>query len=192
MAHKPDPDPFAVFLNATSYWKAASALVQGLKLKYPHNMPIFVVEAFALELHLKCLLRVRGKLLDATHEPRDLFLKLDTSDQNLVVAHAKRVQSDPDSIDVESVLTRSEGVFKKLRYQHEGHQWPLDANGVAGNTGFYEVIQSLRHIILVTNPQWIDAYRNALGYDDPDQAGHMPESLNFKTTLQIVPPSTGS
>jgi hypothetical protein len=88
-------DPFELLLYATSYWKASTALVRGLALKYPFNMPTFVVEAFALELHLKCLLLVRGKAFNLTHEPKELFAMLDQSDQDLVAEHCKMLPTDP-------------------------------------------------------------------------------------------------
>jgi hypothetical protein len=192
MAYKPDPDPFALFLNATCYWRAAAALIGSLKLRYPYNMPTFVLEAFAIELHLKCLLRVRGQLLKDTHEPKDLFEKLDRSDQDLVVANCKLLSTDPGTIDIGSVLKRSAGVFKNLRYVHEGNQWPKDDKGVAGNAGFYEVIRAIRLILLKINPPWEAEYKRILGDDGAAPTGHLPETLDTKTVLQIVEPSTGS
>ena len=189
MPGMPNPDPFSVFLHATSYWRAASTLTRGLKLPYPYTMPMFVLEAFALELHLKCLLRLRGQLIDPTHEPVELFAKLTPADQQLVISKAKRSQADTDSVDVQAALIRSTGVFKKLRYLYEGHDWKVE-DGMAGNVGVYETIIGIRLTILDANPKWKEDYKRILGDDGSDDTTHMPESLNAITILQIVPPST--
>lgn len=187
MADMRDPDPFQLFLFATAYWRAAAALTKGLNLHYPYNMPTFVVEAFSLELHLKCLLRLRGQLLDPTHEPNDLFRRLAPADQQSIRSLGKLLPSDED-LDIEPILARARGVFKTLRYMHEGHEWPRDATGLAGNAGFDETIRGTRRTILEISPAWSIEYKRILGTHD--EGAMVPETLSAKSLL-LIPPSTG-
>lgn len=153
---KATPDAFELFCYATAYWKAAAAMGRELKIAFPFMIPVFVVEAFSLELHFKCLLRVRHKSLRRTHEPIDMWPKLSRRDQNLILKYASGARP---TIDIDSLLLRSKGMFKNLRYMHEGHDWPRNKNGEAGNGGFNDVVKAIRRIILEKHSDW-DAKKN--------------------------------
>ena len=154
------PDAFDLFCYATTYWKAAASLGRELKVTFPFMVPVFVVEAFSLELHFKCLLRVRHKSLKQTHEPSDMWPKLSLRDQNLILRYASGAAP---TIDIDSVLLRSKRMFKNLRYMHEGHDWPRDKTGAGGNGGLNDVVKAIRRIILEKHPDWQAKKNSRLG-----------------------------
>jgi hypothetical protein len=159
VVRKEDPDAFLLFCFATSNWKARWALHRQMKLRYPFNMPIFVAEAFTLELHLKCLIRVRGIKLPkrGTHEIAELYNLLTPQDKRRLVKKKTKLTQD----DIDSILERSRGLFALLKYQYEGHEWPLDPKtGKWGNKGFEKLIHAIRDIIKTRQPKW-DAKKNA-------------------------------
>ncbi len=138
------PDAFQLFCYATAYWKGRWAMHRELKVRYPYNTPIFVVESFSLELHLKCLIRVRRNPLPPkyTHEPQILYGELKERDRLLIRKHMGLKQRD-----VEAILVRARGVFAKLRYKYEGHDWEKDFRGKWANKGFDKMIHAIRDII---------------------------------------------
>ena len=153
------PDAFSLFCFATAYWKGRWALNREftrLGIQTPYDIPEFVVEAFSLELHLKCLLRVEKKELPGSHEPEYLYHALTPPHRRMIREYAKKPLGE-----MRSILARSRGVFKDLRYMHEGHKWPEDKKGRTGTDGFNEVVHAIRRIIKEKHKDW-DAKKNAL------------------------------
>jgi hypothetical protein len=157
--HRIDPDPFKVFVSATVYWKAATALGRELRLPEPYDTPIFVIEAFSLELHLKCLLRVEGKLLPREHEPKKLLKALDPPSRKLI-----REYSGKSVAEVNAVMDRCTGIFAKMRYQHEGWKWPkVKIQGAFVNEGVNDIVKAIRKIVKERKPRWDDRKNALLG-----------------------------
>lgn len=155
------PDAFDLFCYATTYWKARWALDREftrIGVLPPYDIPIFVIEAFSLELHLKCLLRVENKPLPQTHEPEDLYKKLTSLHRRLIREYSKKRLRE-----MRSILMRSKGVFRHLRYMHEGHKWPADKDGITGTSGFNDVVHAIRRIIKDKHPDWDERKNSLLG-----------------------------
>ncbi len=146
---KKNPDPFKLFVTATAYWRAAARLGENLNLRAPYDMPMYVIEAFSLELHLKCLLRIEGQELARTHEPGELYEKLRKDNRKLI-----RDYTGMNVADLNSVMKCAEGVFKNLKYIHEGWKWPKDREGRWGNFWFKDIILAIRTIIKKEKPRW--------------------------------------
>jgi hypothetical protein len=152
------PNAFKVFVSATVYWRAACRLGKYLAVPLDYAMPVFMVEAFSLELHLKCLLRVEGKALTGTHEPRDLYRQLTPDNRKLIRQYAHK-----SVVEINAALDRYRGVFKNLKYFHEGWKWPRDRQGGHGNRDINQIVHAIRRIVKEQNPGWENRKRLLIG-----------------------------
>lgn len=166
-------DPFTIYINARGFWFASEVLG-----KQPHESilmwPLMSNQAFALELHLKCLHRLRRRYV-AGHDIGDLFYKLSKADQRTLARYyIESVRSHPNylefaakglPLDMESALTRSSDMFIKGRYWHEGELPRRDAGGFSSSAGLGQITDAINRLLLELNPDWpekIHAFRFSL------------------------------
>jgi hypothetical protein len=151
-----------MYLNALAFHVAAQALdaLPDSQLVY---WPMVTNEAFALELFLKCLHRVRRRRIKG-HDVVKLFEKLGSNDRktirtnyNLIVAthpQAHKCIEAGVSLDLEDVLQRSRTTFTTVRYWHEGNTPSRDRNGYVSNAGTGSLSDAIRKLLLDLRPQW--------------------------------------
>ena len=158
MAKKPkairlkNPDAFELFLYATAYLKGAAAMAKEIHLPWPYCMPVFVVEAFSVELHLKCLIRSERKLFTkGEHDIETLFKRLSPRTRRLI-----RETAEMTPAKLRSFFDRTSGIFTKLRYKHEGHSFPKDKKGRWGTFGTHEFVWAIRALLNHRHPDWED------------------------------------
>ena len=153
-----NPDAFELFLFATAYLKGAAAMARGINLPWPYCMPVFVVEAFSVELHLKCLLRSERKLFKkGTHDIESLYKGLSPPSRRLI-----RESAGMSPAKLRSFFDRTNGIFQKLRYMHEGHQFPKVKKDRWGNFGTHEFVWAIRELLKYRHPDWEERMDKAL------------------------------
>lgn len=130
----------------------------------PHLFwPEMIMEAFGLELHLKCLHAVRGRF-EAGHGIEELYDNLDAADKadiesRLVALIDKNPHyADADrrgtQIDIRSILVRSDEMFCKGRYWHECKVPRADSRGHIGDAGTASLSDAIFEKLLQMNPDW--------------------------------------
>ncbi len=156
------PDPYLMFCDATGHWKSA-ALLGRAKNQRHYALSMLVLESFSLEIHLKCLLRLRGIAFGRNHDTPDFFRSLSVSDQSRIAAmFDNAVGAD---VQINDVLSRSAELFVKGRYrfdpQHE--KWNEVASQIALNNGLSQLIAAVHRVILDTQPTWEGDYNAQMG-----------------------------
>lgn len=159
----PPTDPFQLFINARSFQITATILDQ----RKEHDFflgPTMVTEAFALELHIKCLLCLRGISVTPVHEVDQLFDQLDEQDKRriemhlnkLLVLHPHHKAAIETGIlmDLQSILKRGSNMFLRMRYWHEGILPARDENGHASNAGIGLLADAIMIVLLESCPDW--------------------------------------
>ena len=120
---------FDLFVDATFFWRCSALLGRN---GYTYQM--IALEAFSLELHLKCLHRISKRSIDKikslSHKIQDSFQLLAPRDQKRIRAHfieaskahfAIQLSKERGfAVDIDSVLHRAEGLFAQARYRAEG------------------------------------------------------------------------
>jgi hypothetical protein len=157
-------DPVMLLVNAQSYL-ASSVVLDAQPNKVIFLWPMITVEAFALELFIKCLHRVRRRTVEG-HDIHSLYHKLSVSDQKKIAKYfAAIVSRHPDyewavanrtHFDVESVLLRNKDMFTKTRYWHEGAPPNRDSFGSYGNAGTGSLAEAIRDLIFELRPKWMN------------------------------------
>jgi len=123
-------------------------------------MPVFVVEAFSVELFLKCLLRSERKLFKTkTHDIEKLYKRVSPRNRRLI-----RETAGMDLRQLRSFFARTNGVFDRLRYMHEGHSWPKDKKDRWGNYGTTEFLSAIRELLNHRHEDW-EERKNRVLYD---------------------------
>jgi hypothetical protein len=155
-------EPIHVFLNAFSF-KATSMALDSLPEKHIFQWPMVVNEAFALELSIKALHRVRRRYTTG-HDVEALFAELSAADKReidklysaIIVQHPYYdwAISQGIALDRESVLLRSKDAFPRIRYWHDYLPMSRDAKGMASNAGVGSLIDAIFERILTLMPKW--------------------------------------
>ncbi|MGE3240220.1 MAG: hypothetical protein AB7I57_04065 [Pirellulales bacterium] len=160
-------EPLETYINARAFWGALVAIVEYAE-RTPtdqlHVWPLVVNEAFCLELHLKCLIRLSGgSPAQKNHKIKKLFQSLSGSEQLNVKSQLESViNKHPEAIeagiayDIESIVERSQDQFVSGRYWHEGLKPSRDSAGIASNAGAAQLIEALNLRILDLQPSWRD------------------------------------
>lgn len=162
-------DPVKIFRLAEEYNKAGSALqqiaIQRLQvgngkvhlLKEPEVFaPPSMVNAFACELYLKCLLCMDKGLYPDTHQYTELIgaMNLQTVSrlkkiyQSIIAQHPKSNLPGYTDDSFEEAIRRSNAAFVKFRYFYEGMH--TEGEGWFGG----RIVSAARELILETNPSW--------------------------------------
>ena len=161
--HKP-VDALHIIVNARSYLLAALVIE-----KQPINpmllWPKLACIAFSLELHLKCLHRVRRRY-SVGHNAKRIFEKLSKADRKRIAElHDKKVKKHPGysqtvsvkcGTDFESVLVRASDLFEKTRYWHEQILPHADSLGAQGSFGMDCLIDAVKDVILESKPDLLE------------------------------------
>lgn len=170
--------PVDVYINAWSF-QATAIVLNAQPDKHLFYWPMVVNEAFALELFIKCLHRIRRRNVRG-HDVHKLFRRLSKADQKTIAKYYDEiVTSHPMYLDfsslvkfdVESVLLRSRSTFTTIRYWHEGVRPSTDAEGKSSNAGTGSLSDAIRKLILELRPQW-----KAMAIRVPVRFGDAPPS----------------
>jgi len=163
----PANQPFETYINARAFWGSMVAIVEYSERNPGDQLfvwPLVVNEAFCLELHLKCLIRLSGgSPPQKNHKVKNLFQSLQATEQAKVESFLKdELSSHPEAIeagiahDIHSILERSQDQFVAGRYWHEGLKPSRDSAGIASNAGAGQLIKALNRRILELQPSWKD------------------------------------
>ena len=158
----PSFDPLLCYINARSYLLASNTLHA-----QPHASvffwPTMALEAFCLELHLKCLHRVRRRNING-HDVHKLFGLLSKNDRKrlaayfheFITAHPNYAEMAAKGVpfDVDSVLMRASNMFMRGRYWHEGQLPARDPLGYASNAGIGNLSDAINRLLLELHPDW--------------------------------------
>lgn len=162
---KGNPPPsylaFEVFMAAQSFGRAALALSDRVPSDEFFVWPMVVNQALCLELHLKCLRRIRGKY-SFGHDAQFIFNQLSRLDRSSIKSHLKRIiaEGPPDpsldhkQLELESSLLRNRDTFKTGRYWFEGTLPKPDTYGNRGNAGTDFLTEAVLRRILQLRPVW--------------------------------------
>jgi hypothetical protein len=155
-------DPFLVFVNARSFQLAAT-VIDAQPQKDFFLWPTIVTESFSLELHIKCLHRLRRRNLWG-HDVRELFYKLSKRDQRQTAKYLQEVvsqhplysqaTSEGIHLDVDSILMRASNMFMRARYWHELEMPNRDSYGHATTAGIGPLSDAVMQLILDLRPDW--------------------------------------
>ncbi len=159
-AKKKQPKPFDVFVDATFSWKTAALLGRN-----GYKSLAYSLEAFALELHFKCLHELRGRKGSAYGHQIQLSWKgMDKADKKQIKGMlAEKVLNDDlyrvtqrlgYRLDIKTILKRAEDLFVDARYSYEGHlkkKWRVK-RGI--NHGISLLIRVVHDLILNERPKW--------------------------------------
>jgi len=151
-----------LYINAYSF-RAASIVLNAHPDKHLLFWPMVVNEAFALELFIKCLHRVRRRTLTG-HDVEHLFERLSVPDrrriakyyQEIVVGHPLYAEFIAKGVlfDVESVLARSKDTFTRARYWHEKIRPSSDKLGIVSNAGVGSLCDAINLLTVELRPAW--------------------------------------
>ena len=165
-----DPfDPFLCFVNARAMHLSSFAIEQFVEsqpaIRHIMFWPEMVMEAFGLELHLKCLHALRGRF-DGGHGIKELYDNLDPDDRagiqtrfaELMAINPHYADADVQRrgtlLDMESVVIRADEMFYKGRYWHEGLLPRQDSRGHIGDAGTAVLSDAIFELLLAVKPEW--------------------------------------
>lgn len=151
----------------------------------PMPAPIMACSAFALELYLKCLIRMERKPFSREHDLAKLFAALGKRNRakikrvwransetvrKYVEEQYKSEGETPPKVTFDFALNASRGAFQAFRYLHEF--------GVASNTGWLgdAILMAARHVILSKHPDW----------QGKQQASHLPQTTWQRATFPTL------
>jgi hypothetical protein len=159
------PDPLEIFVTAESFFAASTHLHRDLLGPKPDRrliIPTTVLRAFALELHMKCLIALETGTSPWGHSLKDLFNALPIGIQlqaeksfkaNLKNNPAVRAAAQDASVtSLTEALVSGDLIFERLRYFHE-----LIAQGSSSGKGSFllgDVHKAVREAILKRKPEW--------------------------------------
>lgn len=155
-------EPVQVFINAYSF-RASSIALNAQPEKHLFFWPMVVNEAFALELFIKCVHRVRRRDLWG-HDVQYMFGKLTKRDRKAITQRYDAiVQRHPlydkfvdmgVALDIDSVLMRSKDAFPRVRYWHERTMPNRDAQGKVSNAGVGSLCDAIMQFLVELRPAW--------------------------------------
>jgi hypothetical protein len=177
------PDPSEIYLAAHSYRLAAIAVTEASFKDLRVLFPSFMLEAFTMELYLKCLLSIEKKTAPWDHNLRKLFDRLSVDNRNRIVAlsapaiaklNAKYRRADPvfasHPITFEGALDESSKAFENIRYLHETIGTPkFSPSWVAGG-----IANAVRARILELEPTFANLEQQSR-FIDPAKNTSPPE-----------------
>jgi hypothetical protein len=155
-------DPLIMYIAARAFWYAAEAInaqhAESLRL-----WPYAANQSFSLELHLKCLHRLRRRRITG-HNVQRIFERLGKADQKRITRYlAERLEQIPEfkvasasgiPFDIHSVLMRASDMFTKSRYWYELELPAADAKGYSGTHGIGQLIDAVNRYIIELRPDW--------------------------------------
>ena len=154
-----------LFLNARGFDLTARIVNGHQQHKSLLMWPTIANETFALELHLKCLYKIRGQKCWG-HDTKALFDKLSKSDQMTIDSYLLEiVRHHPNysemcergvRFDADFVAQRASNAFEKARYWWEGNLPEADSEGFTTTAGVGNLCDAIRKLILELNPTWSD------------------------------------
>jgi hypothetical protein len=161
-SHRPY-SAFDIFINARAFLKATGVLATYNDDQFL-MFPFFVSEAFTLELHLKCVHRLRRRYPGRAHTVKDLFESLSKADQKKIDRYLQGIIANhPNAdeltavgvdLDVTSILERSNDMFVRGRYWHEGLLPSPDSRGNKSNAGIAPLVRAVESLIFEIQPEW--------------------------------------
>jgi hypothetical protein len=167
MAKKPKPrrkpiDARRLYINACTYLWASRELAASKNIQLTHN-PMIMCEAFALELMLKCLHRIRRRNIFGHNISTVIWPKLSKADQHAIVRyHSKLVAAHPQvkwaksngvSLKLDEILKRANS-FVSVRYWHEGDAGSVDSANIVSHAGVSELLTAVWCRIIFLRPRW--------------------------------------
>ena len=165
MSAKPPIDPLRIYIQAERFLFADEKLRSQEVLTSPEigayvMLPCLVMQAFCIELYIKCLICIEGHPVPRGHHLKNLFDRLNGKTQKELAAlwssHNESRQSfrmqlpppwrDRVSDDVREALSHGARAFEELRYGYEGEP----------SCSFYidTVPRMLRTMIWQRKPEW--------------------------------------
>jgi hypothetical protein len=154
---------FLTYISARGFLASAQILDREPNSKM-HLCPAIMCAIFSLELHLKCLYRIRRRYGKGGHNVQLLFQGLSERDKreitkrfDLAVTTHPLYESYVEigtKMDIESVLTRLSDVFDRIRYWNEEVQSKPDSDDFSGSPGIDTLSNVLNQIILEIHPEW--------------------------------------
>jgi len=126
----PSADPFKVFKHASAFVEADDFIRNKARLAGPErnmNAPMMILEAFAIELLLKCLLILEEKRPRASHNLDVLFHQLNDKNQRRIIelweenARSKLSSAEKQlrlPTDLPNALAKCGSAFERLRYAY--------------------------------------------------------------------------
>jgi hypothetical protein len=165
MSATPSIDPLRIYIQAERFLFADEKLRNPQVLTGPATgayvaLPCIVMQAFCIELYVKCLICMEGHPVPRGHHLKNLFDKLNGQTQKELAAlwsadnerrNEFRVKLPPpfgDSVsdDVRKALSDGARAFEELRYAYEGE--PTGRFYIGDNP------RMLRRMIWQRKPEW--------------------------------------
>lgn len=167
-APKPN-DPVLLFLNAKGF-DLTTRIVDGYKGKASLLIwPKLANEAFALELYLKCLHRIRRRKIRG-HDIAKLFEQLSKADRKKISKYLiEIVREHPDYLlmfskgmkfDAESVAARASTIFIRARYWSDLDLPSADADEFVSNAGVGNMSDAVSRLILQLRPEFAEQVKS--------------------------------
>lgn len=161
-----EEEEFLLFYNARSFHVSATKLGDLPQTDF-FLWPTIMCEAFGLELHVKCLLMLRGRTNRDIHGIQSLFDLLSDDDKNrirdtlqeLVLANPLYVEAQSKRalrLDLETVLKRANKMFVRSRYWHEGVEEEALLNDEMCTAGIGTLSDAITKLILEIRPDWTE------------------------------------
>lgn len=154
-------DPRKIFLSAEGFLASSSILASEHRRGNVWVIfPMYVNQAFACELYLKCILAIKTPQLPKVHKLHQLFDSLPKQDKATLVRRYKYICTlDPNhklfftlhthfKDDLRSVLEGGSEIFSKIRYAYEGI-------GLEKHLAYLNLpIRAIRETIIECHPEW--------------------------------------
>jgi len=169
---KPTFDSRRIFRTAEWFYSASGILQQSVPTRPGVTIPRTVLNAFSLELYLKCLIAIEtGKSPPTGHNLRWLFNRLDSKTQDTIrssfdnpsdkseIAWRETLTNPkpplpkdfaPSPYNFDTVLDTSAKAFAKFRYIFERGEVAQD--GAAWHADY--IVKCTRRVIIKRNPSW--------------------------------------
>lgn len=154
-------DPSKIFQRARAFHECAALIHNYMKKhgSFHHIPPFGVLSSFAMELYLKCLLRIEGCNPGKTHDLYELFRNLpagtratlrkcwkETLDQD--PAFGEIVRESGTSGELDDELKHSKNAFELFRYDYEKEACAPWGYSLASFNN------CLKKIIAIKGPEW--------------------------------------
>jgi hypothetical protein len=128
------------------------------------TIPSSLLFTLSLEVHLKCLVRVRRRMPIAEHNMKKLFERLGRRDRQAIKRRFLENYEQYDGkrrVKIDSVIQRSSRFFVEIRYGYEyapPRMPAADDESMRGTFGFRTAVNAVRSVILDKNPDWHERY----------------------------------
>lgn len=184
----PKIDPRNSFMTAEAFLQACALVDKAVRRgEFVTVGVVATLEAFTLELHLKCLLLLEEGLPKRGHDTFRLFKYLSpTTQAELIQAFAQYIAQYPEFLaegkqrnlpcDLESLLIRGRHAFEVFRYGHENVGKSKTIWALKG------LIVVIRERILTAKPEW----KTALSDIFIEALNHIPRPSKGRTRRCIT------